>query len=480
MNIIINGFHEKIHFPLVYKILEQFKIKYAYLTYSGSKLKTPFGTQATFYNVLDLTSGDYNVDWDKIIPLDEGLIEKMNDCEVVVLKMMDRLFYDLSYDERKNLYFKHLRYWNHVINENEINLFLSSNVPHEVYDYIIYCLCKLYEIPTILFFQTSIPDTITMMEDFESNVEAINIEYKKLLKKYNYMNESEVLLEGRFKRDFELHTTNRKPVRFEMLRKKPSRKVFNSFIALVTNLKLHRFLYLIKEPSLLIRSINTYIGRIVLDNKLVKFRKINAKQPDFLSKYIYFPLHMQPEVTTSPMAGTYVNQILIAQMIAYYLPKDVHIYIKENPYQTPVGRNIDFYKELLEIPNVCLVPDTTDTYELTDKSLAVTTATGTVGLEALYRCKPVLMFGHNFYQYANGVFQIKSNLDCRQALKEILVNNFKPKIKDLKVFLKVLEYTTIEGYIDVDYKKDTKITDRISNKNILGKLIKEIERVCHL
>jgi hypothetical protein len=480
MNLIINGFHKKTLSSLVFEVLKHFKIECAHVIYDGWKFKTPSKVKVIFYNVKDLNEGNYKINWEKLTPLDENLMEEMNGCEVVVLKMMDRLPYDLSYDERKRLYLKHLRYWNDIFETSKIDIYISSNIPHEIYDYVIYCLCKQKKIPTIFFSQTNISDTVTIMENWESNATAIQDNYKELLKKYKRTKESEIILTGRFKRDFELGVDKAIPKRFEMLIKKPSHNVIDNLVSLLIRSKFDRLLFLIKRPHLLIRSINTYVGRIIFDRRMASFYNSNTIVPDLSKKYIYFPLHMQPEVSTSPMAGSFVNQSLIAQMIAYYLPKDIYIYVKENPYQTAVGRSMEFYKELLKISQVRLIPTSFDTYVLTNSSLAVATATGTAGLEALYRCKPVLMFGHNFYQYAKGIFQIKSNSDCQKAIKRILAGGFKLTIKDVKLFLKALEDTTVEGYIDPDYKIHTYITDSINNRNISQNLIKKIYNVCHL
>ena len=480
MNFIINGFHKKIFFPLVSEVLRHFNVKYAHLTYTELKLGVPSGMEAIYHNVKDLTTGNYDNNWDKVTPLGEDIIERMNDCEVVVLKMMDRLPYELSYDERKRLYLKHLRYWNYIISKNKIDLFLSSSPPHEIYDFIIYCLCKLKKIPTIFFFQVPLTDTVTMMRDWKTNITAVQSKYCKLLREYRNFDQSKILLTGRLKKYFELYRGDKDTQPFYSLKKEISHKVINNLLSLAINLKFKRFLLLMREPNLLFRSIFTYGARVLLDNKLARFRKKNCAKINLSKKYIYLPLHFQPELSTSPLAGAYVNQILIAQMIAYYLPKNIYIYVKENPSQTAIGRSIEFYKELLKIPQVRFVPDSFNTFVLIKNSLAVATATGTVGLEALHRCKPVLMFGHNFYQYAKGIFQIKSNSDCQNAINRILKDGYKPTIKDFKIFLVALEDATIEGYINVDYIKDTCLTDKISNRNILRKLIKEIELVCHL
>jgi hypothetical protein len=475
MNLFINGFHQKESFPIILGLLRHFNVKHCHLTFDEQKIDTPSNIEAIFYDVRKIVLGGYGIDWAEITPIDEELIEKMSDCEVVMLKMMDRLPQNLSlsYEDRKRLYLKHLRFWNHVIENNSIDLFLFSSPPHETYDYVIYSLCKLKKIPTILFFQTRVFDTITMFEDVEENVYGMQAKYQELLEKYESVDESLISLSGRFKKDFEMNMEQKDPVRFEMLREKPSHNNLSLRLKKFDFYRIGKFI----RKGILVKKIINYFDRTNRDDRILQFYKKQVILPDLSKKYIYFPLHLQPEASTSPMAGAYVDQILIAQMIAYYIPKDVLIYVKENPFQAAAGRDMEFYKDLLRIANVRFVPDSFSSFALINNSLCVATATGTAGWEALYRRKPVLMFGHNFYQYAKGVFRIKTITDCRRALDKIILENYMPNLKDLKIFLKALEATTIEGYVDLDYKKDTNVTDFISNKNILDNLIKKIDTI---
>ncbi|MDD5740103.1 MAG: hypothetical protein PHO20_05050, partial [Candidatus Peribacteraceae bacterium] len=91
------------------------------------------------------------------------------------------------------------------------------------------------------------------------------------------------------------------------------------------------------------------------------------------------------------------------------------------------------------IPAVTFIPKETDTFQLIDHSLAVATATGTVSFEAFLRQKPVLMFGHYFYQYAPGVFRIRTSKDCEEALNAILHTQELIAERDVRIFLKALE-----------------------------------------
>ncbi|APB34218.1 hypothetical protein GlitD10_1892 [Gloeomargarita lithophora Alchichica-D10] len=175
--------------------------------------------------------------------------------------------------------------------------------------------------------------------------------------------------------------------------------------------------------------------------ELFGFYNKKAVEPDLSSKYIYVALHFQPEATTMPLAGAFANQLLIVQLLAYCVPNDVLIYVKDHPSQDIRCRSIKFYQEIINIPNVRLIPRNYDTFTLTDHALAVATATGTVGWEALFKGKPVLMFGHYVYQYAPGVLQISTLEDCQKAIHKIIYENFKPDPHQLKLFLKALDET---------------------------------------
>src|SRR6202011_2744144 len=110
---------------------------------------------------------------------------------------------------------------------------------------------------------------------------------------------------------------------------------------------------------------------------------------DFKKPYVYLGLHFQPERTTSPQAGVYVDQILIAKTIAAALPEGWELYIKEHPMEwlpshgdyTPY-RYRGYYETIVKLPHTRLVPIETDSFQLMRHAHAAATATGTLGWEA--------------------------------------------------------------------------------------------------
>lgn len=207
---------------------------------------------------------------------------------------------------------------------------------------------------------------------------------------------------------------------------------------------------------------------------MFKFYEEHAYEPDLSQKYIYLPLHYQPEATTSPLAGVFVNQLLIVQLLAYAIPEDFFIYVKEHPMQTGFYRSIEFYKSLLNIPKVKLVPRNYNSFRLIENCVAVATATGTAGWEALFRKKPVLMFGHHFYQHAYGVFQISSLEDCQTAINQIINKEVKPELEHIEMFLKALEKIAILGYTMEEYREVSGISEEENIENLSKALISKI------
>jgi CDP-glycerol glycerophosphotransferase (TagB/SpsB family) len=194
----------------------------------------------------------------------------------------------------------------------------------------------------------------------------------------------------------------------------------------------------------------------------------SSKAPDLASKYVYFPLHFQPELTSSPLGGVFVDQIVIAQLLNAALPKEFSIFVKEHPKQAAVGRDIPFYQDLLDIRTVKLIDKHFDSRLLIKHSVAVATISGTAGWEALFLQKPVLMFGNFFYQYADGVYSIRTVNDCKDAIKSIVLSEKPPVLADMRLFLKAVETCSHVGYVDGAYAGISMISEQECVESILS------------
>lgn len=140
---------------------------------------------------------------------------------------------------------------------------------------------------------------------------------------------------------------------------------------------------------------------------LAEFEKNEA---DMTTKFVYFPLHLQPEMTTSALGGQYSDQLLAIERIAEIIPDDWKIYVKENPKQTGQMRSPMFFHRLWRIKKVHLLSSHANTHELTDHAQFVSTVTGTVGWEAICKGKTALVFGRPWYVSLPGVVLYRNGL----------------------------------------------------------------------
>lgn len=178
------------------------------------------------------------------------------------------------------------------------------------------------------------------------------------------------------------------------------------------------------------------LGYCLVNKKLSKYfnrhRNDKCQQAVYSEKYVYFPLHLQPEMTTDTLGGIYEDQLLAIERVRRIIPNEWYIYIKENPKQTYYKRSRKFFERLSLIPNIKLVYPDTNTWELIKYSQFVATITGTVGWEAITGGKNVLVFGYVWYRTFPGVFEYENNFDLNKIMSykishhelEYIVNNF--------------------------------------------------------
>ena len=130
---------------------------------------------------------------------------------------------------------------------------------------------------------------------------------------------------------------------------------------------------------------------------------------DLDKKFIYFPLHMQPEMTTSVLGKEYCDQMLAIERLAEFIPDDWMIYVKENPKQSYYMRERLFFTRVSMQKKVRFVGREYNTYDLIKNSQFVATIAGTAGWEAISGGKNVLVFGLAWYRKLPGVFEYKDN-----------------------------------------------------------------------
>ncbi|OGH70038.1 MAG: hypothetical protein A2754_00115 [Candidatus Magasanikbacteria bacterium RIFCSPHIGHO2_01_FULL_47_8] len=379
-------------------------------------------------------------------PLGAELIEKLHHLESVVLTNMNKKFESLSVTERKRLYYRMLRYWYGVLCTCAPDAVIFGFIPHTVYDYIIFEMSKHLGIKTIMLNETMIDDWMLITNDFSKSYPALREELLQTV--------GQVVAVADLCQDLQKYYQQKTAV---------NRDVTPSYM--LQDYARFSGYNLLKRK---IKAINAGFKDFSIFKKTLLFlkKKISGADlrseharveiiPDLEKKFIYVALNYQPECTTSPQGGVYVDQILMIETLSAALPTDWCIYVKEHPYQwMPRGTNYSsyrypgFYEAIARVPKTCLVPPNMSSYALTNKAQAVATITGTPGWEAILRGKPALTFGFPWYQDYPDLLRVNDVASCRAAIQKI-ISGFAPRALTTIHFLKCLEKVGFRGYIDL-------------------------------
>lgn len=155
-------------------------------------------------------------------------------------------------------------------------------------------------------------------------------------------------------------------------------------------------------------------------NELAYFEylaRFENKTVDLNQKYIYVPLHNQPEMSTSALGGRFRDQALVIEELARDLPQGWKIFVKENPRQGAYARGPMFFHRLNRIPNVEIMPSNANTHALSRHAQFVASVTGTVGWEAIRQGTPAMIFGAAWYGSLEGVVRYEPGIDYEQVAR---------------------------------------------------------------
>ncbi len=110
------------------------------------------------------------------------------------------------------------------------------------------------------------------------------------------------------------------------------------------------------------------------------------------SKFVYYPLHFDPEASTMVFAPYHTDQINVVECLAKATPPSMKVVVKE--HLPMVGlRPAGFYERLKRIPGVVLASPTCDPFELIRRTEMTVAITGTAAWESLLLGKPTVTLG---------------------------------------------------------------------------------------
>lgn len=357
-----------------------------------------------------------------------------------------------EYDSRNvhdylNIFNMMVDYTYHRLLDEKISLVIFNRAPHMGGDYILYLLAEKTGIKTLIMEPSIIPNRFfyTFRNDdfgsFNSCHQLYEVKAQTLEKKFKkvllYMR---VIQEKKKDLRTKLYTYIHKEYRF--LKELFSRENYS--------LALHRY----------------HLKREYEANC-----KRSEVEPDFSCKFVYFPLHLQPEKTTSAWGGKFADQVLALERLSEFIPNDWLIYAKENPKQNHVMRGRYFYQRISRISKLKLIKKEIDTYELLENSEFAATITGTVGWEAICGGKNVLIFGWGaWYKTLPGVFSYSPDLEVEDVM------NYKINHNDLETAYSKLLTKMGKGIINLPYRHLYPDYDEQEN---LFQVINEMKRILY-
>lgn len=332
-------------------------------------------------------------------------LEKEYDCAPIWKYIYtDRFLVKRDYEYAIKITVGLFLFFENIFSNNKIDFYYSETIA-TLQCYIAYIVGKKYGVKYVA--QMSARGNLDSLfhyfvdDEYQHNAslrqDYLNIEYT----------DEEMTIAENYLREFE--SKDSPPPAMQMVDTKPKFKA--SFLFLPIK-------YFIKKHNKYLNDPCSYMYYKAYEDKfnsvIYYFNYLRAKKyfqkPDYNKKYVYFPLHYQPEASTCVCAQKYEKQLFYIDNWAKSLPADTILYVKEH-YALLGHRGMGFYKELKNYPNVFLIDPWESSRKLIENAEAVTTLTGTAGIEGFLLRKPVIICGNAVYQNAPGVIKLEDIYD---------------------------------------------------------------------
>ena len=307
-----------------------------------------------------------------------------------------------------------------ILKQENIDTILFFDIPHLFYDSLLYRIARLLNLRTLILRPSHFPGQFVSMGNISD---------------YGHVTVNSSVQELKFKIEWDsphdlnymagIQQGNQKDIRRGHL---TLRAFFHLIAHAVTQdrgmfIRPHRFLYFLRAIHSIMRELPHWRDPFArfFHPDLVEYAKALIRRefsyPVYERPYVYFALHLQPEMTSGVLGERYRDQLLAVEHLSTILPSDWIIYVKDNPKQTSQYRSSIFFHRLDRIRNARWVPAQTSTYDLISNSRFVATISGTVAWEALTFRRRALVFGDAWMQGLPGVTRYTPDLEIRQLIE---------------------------------------------------------------
>lgn len=170
----------------------------------------------------------------------------------------------------------------------------------------------------------------------------------------------------------------------------------------------------------------------------------------------YFPLHMEPERSLLRKAQFFTDQINVIKNVVQSLPVEMDLLVKEHPSMQLIGwRDINYYKEIMNLPRVKLIHPSVLHSDLIRNSSLVIAIASTTALESAFYQKPSVVFSDIDCSTLSSVFKVKQLEDLPKIIKQCL--DAKVDLIELNQFVRALVDSSFDSDIFEIQNKMTEV-----------------------
>lgn len=348
----------------------------------------------------------------------------------------------------ENAFWMYTDFIHQTLRNKSIELVIFSDIPHLGGDYLVYACAKQLGIKTLICSQSQYPDRFFYFTDIES---------------YGLLNPD----------------LPRNPLPEYVTVERVFRKYFFYMSGIDPEYRSCIYAFL-KEIKRIVRRKHSRKTPLTALTKLVRCHQFKKRYNQCLSNsfnldkpFVYFPLQLQPELTTDILGGLFADQSLAIERLRALIPDDWQIIVKENPKQLEFKRGEYFFDRMKKIANTHYVSKKVDTYELMEKSQFTATITGSVGWESITGGKPTVIFGKTWYRSLPGVIEYRDDLTINE-IQDINIEHQK-----LEAAYNELLAQTGSGLVNLQYRKIVlNYSDDDNTKNLVKSFALILRTLC--
>lgn len=351
------------------------------------------------------------------------------------LRMMDRLVlrrgrhpYGISFDDRRAMFFEHCSFWYSYLIERRVNHILFIDVPHEPSAFVLYSLACQLQLKTLILFheKSGLAQRDGRIRRLGTEREPSSLDTHRFFAASSIVNIAGRKLRNVPRVDAETHNELAMPSSLLLPRTYSDGQVADVAVAR-------------QRKSLLASWIETQRRRLkyglhltvantlarVYQRRWMKFLVRHGTVPGPSEEFALYYLAYQPEASTSPRAGVFVEQFIGVQLAAHALKGRLPLYVREHPdqFSRRRSRQGSLVAALAKREGFRLLKPGLSSDWCLERAALIIGPPGSMGIAAWRRGIPLIQLGASVLTSAPGVMDESYLIDLRDGKAE-----FPPKL----------------------------------------------------